>query len=236
MYNINITHTLKEINYDNLTWDELVKLKIEVLSIKRQLKILYFSDSDYGDRNKLENFTNITNAAFGYLHNPYINVIRDLKSIEYYLDIFSESISEDWVLSYSSFKGKKQTFNVLFTYQGDSNLEKQKYLDTIDNFDNAQKLYNEAVKQRYAIYKKYLGFKVGFRDGKYYRYESKARNGRGRFFILEWADHNVGRPCLNSKEYGFENWNLWSSSNKIYQWDNKEVEDIFREKYPEDYV
>ena len=225
-------HKFKEIDYNNLTYNDIVKFKLSLIHVLSQIE-KYTAVQQYQTTYEWEGFIEATNGAYGYLHNPYSDVISSIYTMKSHLENIRDNISEYWLLENIDFKGKKQTFNTnlilgIHSYNRDTDKNLDDWLKIIDEFDDAVELYNEASRKKTQILKKYLGFKSTKKkiNGRYYR------QFKDNFVVIIPESSR-----LKTTTYHFgENWNIYYSNDYFNPNEPDVYEDIARIEYPEYFV
>jgi len=234
---IECKHELLNIDYNNITMNEIIKFKLSALDILSSIK-RWNTPGGYDSYSELDNFSIITNATFGLMNNPYGNVISNFLEMKRHLENVLEKLTEYWVLQNIEFLNNKQTFNPELLLRYNRNLTKeesiQKWIKVIENFDKSINLYNEALNIRDTIIlKKYIGFpgtkkKV---DGYWYTYESNTQYGTCNKIL-----YNDGELSVKSYHFG-NDWHIYTSKNTIqFLKDDTKYEHIWKDECPELYL
>jgi len=230
---ISAKHNFNNIDYDNLTYDDIVKFKINLIDTLSVIES-WHQHQQYTYNSLLSNFTNITNGAFGYINNPYASVVESINNMQTQLNYIKNNISEYWLLENIKFKNKKGTFNnnlILGTSYGTPESQKKKWFKIIQDFDNAIELYNKAEKDKFNIFKKYLGFisTQHKRKGKYYRC-------RDNMFYVITPNHTNKTLLYKVYSYTDDGWDVYKKVGKVGKVGNADFEDIWKAEFPELYI
>jgi len=219
-----MTNYFKNINISDSSFENQLKIKSKAIKQKRVLEE-FFRQDGY-KMNSIGQFTAITNAAYGYIKNPYYNIERAFKNMleisNNIVEDFNDELMADNMELYISFlkEGKQFNYNII------RNMDIKWAEKTIKEFQESIKLFEEANKKSKQIFKKYLG--IGALDKKvnnrYFVNNSSA-------FKNIYSSLDVTETGFDVKEYTLEDWNVWASSKTItvgdgYNGDYKDIAKI----------
>jgi hypothetical protein len=228
---ISIKHNLLDVDFDNFTFKEIIKVKKDCLYISRKIKE-YQIIPENGYTSKFANFKEVTDGAYGFMHNPYSNVMYNINNMQRRVNYIIKNLSEELILDYVEFNNKAQTFNssmMLGNY-----ISADIFIEDIKKFDKACELYNKAYNSKNTIGRKYLGFKKGFNKGNYYRTVPSNHAGRN---TDEYHEITVHDDCLRSKSYGFdEYWSIWTSKNSYNKNGSDGFKDVCKLVWPDEFI
>jgi hypothetical protein len=108
---------LQDIEYNNLTYNNLVKIRQTISNIKRLSDEYYshfYMHERYSFKRSFEQFIELTNISYGYIENPFNQQKSIVNKFLHYLSVIDETLSHYWLLEYNEYqvgKKAKQTFN-----------------------------------------------------------------------------------------------------------------------------
>jgi len=225
-------HIFLDIDYNNITLKTIIEFKKSLLNV---LSVLKEWETTNNSASEFDNFTTITAIAYGYINNPYENVVLNINKMKRRLEKISENIPEYWILDNISFLHKKQTFNknlLINTSSYHSNNTYDEWIEIVKNFDKSIELYNKALKDKDEILKKSM------------RYENsdKIKNG----FYYRFIDHGIekieyignGDLLVEFYHFGSDDWYIYHSIVSKIEFDenSKEYEFIWKQECPELYL
>jgi hypothetical protein len=217
IHNIHIEHNLLDINYDKLTHSELIKLKLNVLSVLRQI-----------DNINLINFNQFNITSHGYLHNPYINVVPYIDKFKHQLNTICERLTEDFILNNIDISNKLTYSTVVFLPGTYNNDEFDTWIENIKNFNAAVELYNKCVENRDELLSGYLGFDRNIDANKYYRVEDSYR---GKVYtVIERVEETLKYESYYLSE---DSWYLTTSGGILSE--DAHI-DIWKSEFPENFI
>lgn len=233
---IESNHTFLDIDYNNMTLNNIIKFKINLLDVLNVIK--RWKTVGNSNTSEFDNFTKITSIAYGYIDNPYGNVISDIIDMKHKLENISYNISEYWILDKISYLNTKQTFNIDILIQTSpySKNTIEEWVSIVNKFDNAVKLYNKACLEKNEILKKALRCDVTDKKTNGFYYKSVENN-------VEKIEHiKNGKLVVKSYhfghgDYGSSNWFIYHNKETTeFNKFDKKYEFIWKQECPELYL
>lgn len=105
---------IKDIDYENFTIDNAIKLKTSAIIIKRILDkydTVDYLSNDISFREDVEKYNQLANMAYGYLNNKMNKHIQKIANGIYMIEEIIENLTEEKLLSYMCYYSTSQTFN-----------------------------------------------------------------------------------------------------------------------------
>jgi len=137
---------IRDINYEDFTINNVIKLKTHAITIKRKLDKYdineYLSD-DISFIKDVENYNRLADMAYGYLNNKMNKRTQEITDGIHAIEEIIENLPEEKILSYIHHYNTSQTFNhSLFLGYGWSQ-DINRYLKVIDKFIAAVEEYEK---------------------------------------------------------------------------------------------
>ena len=229
-------HNFRDIDYEKLTMDEIIKFKLSAINVLNAIE-WWYKPNAHDTVSEFDEFNKVVTAAYGMFDNPYSEILPSILKMKYRLEKTIEYISEYWILENIGFVGKHQTFNVdlilpqlRYGDRHDKNSRLDEWYKIVDDFDNAIVCYNEALAKRdTVILKKYLKFtNTRNKIGKYwFRYET------GKCYRIEYKNGEL----LQKKYYFGDNWYIYTSTETLkFSKNDKLNEHIWKAEAPEKFL
>ena len=170
-----LTEQLKkilEVNYDNFTFSEIVKLKQSCF----QAKSLLTHYRTYGNGNgktqsflyKVNGYLSLAYQAYGYINVPYSQYLKIIEQGIGRINEVLEQIDERWMLEFTCMYKTKQKFNtnvILERKYGDNTI--LQFISDIRNFIAAVEDFEELVSNKehiFDVYSQALRKEIGDRE------------------------------------------------------------------------
>jgi flagellar hook assembly protein FlgD len=226
---LNSNHEFLDIDYENVTMNEIIKFKKSLLAVLNVIE-RWETPQTYTNTSAFDNFITATTVAYGYALNPYKDVLNDINEMKQHLEAVNKQISEYWILDNIHFIGKKQKFNKDLILGG-YNKSVENWLKIVNKFDNAILLFNRALKDKNNILKKVMRYDSSINkvDGFYKQYSD------GNVEVIEYVDN--GSLNVRNYHFGSNDWLVYHSTDTIeFDKTDKQYEKIWKAECPELYI
>ena len=140
---------------DDVTVKELFKIRRFIDQLENEVKCYYRSEGGFTGSNFIDSqFSEITNGVYGYLKNPYKEVIPTIKNTKYYIEYTIEHFNYTNLAQYLDLYENKKTRMRLSSFLNIDNL-----IETTEDFLEAKDLIVSANKKSKSIFKRYLNLR-----------------------------------------------------------------------------